>query len=523
MIRLESYTEGRWTSGKGEGRTFVNPTNGETLGTIDSTGLDAAAAVAFARTHGLPALQALSFAERGALLNAVADTLIANRAAYGEIARLNSGNTLRDAAIDIDGGIGTLKFYARLGKQMGSVHRLIEPGQDQLTKADTFLSRHIWTSRPGVAIHVNAFNFPSWGLWEKVAVSLLAGVPVVAKPASGTAWLSEAMVRDVIAANLLPSGALSLICGAAEGLLDAAGPFDGIAFTGSSSTGMMIRSNANVLARNPRVTIEADSVNLAVLTEGAAEGGEAFGLMLREVTAALSTKAGQLCTNIRRILVPRAHLKAFAEAASVAIDGLTIGDPALENVKTGPLVDERQRQAALEGLARLTREAKPLRGGGIPTHVAGADAQKGAFLSPTLLLAEDATSLKEVHAVEVFGPVATLIPYDSFDQAIALAARGEGSLAASVYADDPVEAARYVAALAPFHGRVLSVDPIVGKGHTGHSIVMPQCVHGGPGRAGGGEELGSLRGLRFWMQRSAIQGSPDLLSALAADASEVAL
>ncbi|TAK48649.1 MAG: 3,4-dehydroadipyl-CoA semialdehyde dehydrogenase [Xanthobacteraceae bacterium] len=522
MIRLESYLSGVWQPGKGEGRAFVDPTTGAALGTVDSSGLDIAGAVAHARARGT-ALRAMSFAERGALLNAIADVLVANKADYADIARRNSGNTARDAAIDIDGGIGTLKYYARLGRTLGAGRALIEPGEDQLAKAETFKARHIWTARPGVAIHINAFNFPSWGLWEKVAVAFLAGSPVVAKPASATAWLSERMVRDVVAANILPAGALSLVCGAGEGLLDAVDRFDAIAFTGSADTGAMIRGHARVMERAPRLNIEADSINVAVLGNSAAVGGDVFNLLLREVTNALSVKAGQLCTNIRRILVPRDKMAGFVEALVAKVDGIAVGDPALAETRLGPLCNDGQRKAALAGLARLTAEARPARGGDVPASVNGADAKKGAFLAPTLLVAPSGQNLSAVHDVEVFGPAATVIPYGSDDEAVALALRGEGSLAASLWVDEAAEAARLAAGLAPLHGRVLCVDPVVGASHTGHPIVMPQCIHGGPGRAGGGEELGGLRGLRFYSQRTALQGSPAMLEAVAGQAAVAAL
>jgi 3,4-dehydroadipyl-CoA semialdehyde dehydrogenase len=523
MIRLESFLSGTWQKGKGEGRPFVDPTTGEVLGAVDSTGLDIGGAVAFAREKGGAALRAMSFAERGALLNAIADALTAKRADYLEIARRNSGNTARDASIDVDGGIGTLKYYARVGKNLGAAKYLIEDGADQLTKAETFKARHLWSSRPGVGIHINAFNFPSWGLWEKVAVSLLAGVPAVAKPASSTAWLSERMVRDVIAANIVPPGVLSLVCGSADGLLDAVRPYDQIAFTGSADTGAMIRKHPSVLEHAPRVTIEADSVNVAVMGDSAKTDGEAFKLLVREATGALSVKAGQLCTNIRRILVPADRASHFVDALSASLDKIVVGNPAQEDVRMGPLVNEAQRKAALDGLKKLTAEAKPARGGGVPKEVAGADAQKGAFVAPTLLVASASNGLNAVHDVEVFGPAATVIPYSGAAEAVALAIRGGGSLAASIYADDSAEAAKLAEGIAPAHGRVLCVDPIVGAGHTGHAIVMPQCVHGGPGRAGGGEELGGTRGLRFYMQRTALQGSPQMLEAVAATAAQAAL
>lgn len=522
MIKLESYLEGRWQAGKGAGRAFVNPTTGEQIGTIDSSGLDLGAAARYARDTGGASLRAMTFAQRGALLGAMADAMMAKREDYVTIARENSGNTARDIPVDVDGGIVTLKFYARLAKSLGDALNIIEDGADQLTKADTFKSRHVWTTRPGLAIHINAFNFPSWGLWEKVAVAFLAGVPVLAKPASGTAWLSERMVRDVVAANLLPEGALSLVCGAAEGMLDACAPFDTIAFTGSADTGLMIRSNKQVMTAAPRVMIEADSVNVAILAPGAKVDGEAFQLLVREVNTALTTKAGQLCTNIRRVLAPRELMPALVEALSAKIDKITIGNPARDDVMLGPLVDERQRRSALEGLAKLTAEAKVVRGGSAPAQALDADPAKGSFLAPTLLQAGEGAQ-RAIHDVEVFGPVVTVIPYDGMTEAVALAARGGGSLAASIYSDDSGEAAQLALGIAPYHGRILNVDPIVGKGHTGHSIVMPQCVHGGPGRAGGGEELGGLRGLRAYMQRTALQGSPQLLEAVAQSAATGAL
>ena len=523
MIRLQSYLEGQWQDGKGGGRAFGDPVSGEQIGIVDSTGLDVGAAMAFARDRGGAALRAKTFAQRGAVLNAIADALVAKRATYDEIARRNSGNTKRDAAIDIDGGIGALKYYARIGKTLGDGKILVEQGRDQLTKPGNFLLQHIWTTRPGVAVCINAFNFPSWGLWEKAAVAILAGVPVLAKPASASAWLSEVMVRDALEAGAVPEGALSLVCGSADGLLEAVTPFDHIAFTGSAATGHAIRSHSNVLAAAPRVTIEADSINTALLGQGAAKDGDAFNLIIREIIGALTIKAGQLCTNIRRVLVPHDLVGDLTEALAAKVDVIVSGDPANDGVALGPLMNSAQRQAALDGLQRLTTEATVVRGGGAPAQLVDADPAKGAFLAPTLLLAESADGLKAVHETEVFGPAATLIPYRSADEAIALAARGGGSLAASVWADDPAEAASIAIGLGPCHGRVMCVDPAVGKGHTGHSIVMPQGVHGGPGRAGGGEELGGQRGLRFYMQRTAVQGSPDALDRIVGSAGAAAL
>lgn len=522
-MKLESYVAGRWVAGSGEGRPFVDPTTGEELGRVDATGIDGAAALAHARTVGGPALSALTFAERGAILRAIADTLTANRDAYGEIARKNSGNTVRDAAIDIDGGIATLKVYARLGQSLGEAKAIVEPGEEALSRAGTFSARHIWTTRPGAALQINAFNFPSWGMWEKVATALLAGVPSVAKPASATAWLANQMVADVIAAGVVPEGALQIVCGGGQGLVSALSPMDSLAFTGSAATGDMLRADPAVLAASPRVNIEADSINATILGPDAGPDSEMFALAVREVVSALSVKAGQLCTNIRRVLVPAAHAGAFQEAVAAKLAEFVVGNPADQSVRVGPLVDQSQRQAALEGIAALTKEATVVCGGGVPGEVAGADPETGAFVAPTLLSCSDPAAGRAVHEIEVFGPCATVMPYDTVPDAVALAARGGGSLAASLFSDDDAVKRAVVLGIAPFHGRVMSVDATVGRDHTGHAIVMPQCVHGGPGRAGGGEELGGLRGLRMHMQRTAVQGSPGFLAALAGEAAEAAL
>ncbi|MEW5420528.1 3,4-dehydroadipyl-CoA semialdehyde dehydrogenase [Amorphus sp. 3PC139-8] len=520
-MKLESYVVGRWVAGEGEGRPFVDPTTGEELGRIDATGIDGAAVLDHARSVGGPALAGLSFAERGAILKVIADTLTANRDAYGEIARKNSGNTVRDAAVDIDGGIATLKVYARLGQSLGEAKTIVEPGTEQLSRAGTFAARHIWTSRPGAALQINAFNFPSWGMWEKVATALLAGVPSVAKPASATAWLSYQMVADVIAAGVVPDGALQIVCGGGQSLVSALTPFDSLAFTGSAATGATLRADA--AEAQPRITIEADSINATILGPDAGPDSEIFALAVREVVGALSVKAGQLCTNIRRVLVPAAHAEAFRDAVAAKVAALTVGNPADQSVRVGPLVDLGQRQAALDGIEALSREAAVVAGGGIPNAVVGADPETGAFVAPTLLYCADPAAARAVHEIEVFGPCATVMPYESVSDAVALAARGSGSLALSLFSDDAAVKRTAVLGVAPYHGRVMSVDGEVGRDHTGHSIVMPQCVHGGPGRAGGGEELGGARGLRLHMQRTAVQGGPGFLGELAADAVEATL
>jgi 3,4-dehydroadipyl-CoA semialdehyde dehydrogenase len=516
-MKLESYVGGRWAPGATAGRPLVNPVTGETIGEADSSGLDLTAAMAFARESGGAALRAMTFAERGALLKAVAETLAARRAHYETIARVNSGNTKIDASIDIDGGIATLRHYARIGQTLGAKTSLIEPGQDQLAKEPVFFSRHLWTTRPGVALQINAFNFPSWGLWEKIAAATIAGAPSLAKPATATAWLAHDMMRDVIGAGVVPPGVFNLVCGAGEGLLEALGAQDSVAFTGSAATGLTVRSHQNVLRSGARVTIEADSVNATILGPDVAPGSPLFDLAVREIVKALSVKAGQLCTNIRRVIAPRETAGALAEAVVASVGALKVGDPADESVRVGPLVNARQQSDALEGIARLKTEARVLVGGAAPEGLAG------AFLAPTLLAADAPMSASAIHEVEVFGPCATVMPYRDAAEAFALARRGGGSLALSLFSDDRALQAALAAELGPWHGRLLMVDETTGRNHTGHAIVMPHCVHGGPGRAGGGEELGGLRGLRLHMQRSAIQGSPAAFERLGDAAAEASL
>jgi 3,4-dehydroadipyl-CoA semialdehyde dehydrogenase len=514
-MRLESYVEGRWIAGQKEGRPLFNATTGEIVAYADASGIDPVAVLAYARREGGAALSQLTFAERGALLKSIADVLTANRAKYGEIARINSGNTALDAAIDIDGGIGTLKYYARLGQSLGAAKTIAEAGEDQLAKDPVFFARHVWTSRPGVALQINAFNFPSWGLWEKIAVALLSGVPSIAKPATATAWLSFEMMRDVVGSGIVPNGVLSLVCGGGNGLPDALEAADSLAFTGSFDTASTLRTNPNILLKAPRVTIEADSINSTIIGADAVPGTSVFDLAVREIVKALSVKAGQLCTNIRRVFVPALMLEQIKEAVVEGVAVLPLGDPADTSVKIGPLVNVEQRDAALVKMEQLKREAFVVTGGGIPKAVVGANPNAGGFLAPTMLVCADPSTARAVHEIEVFGPCLTLMPYTSLDSAVAMAGPGgSGSLVVSIFTDDPAIAAKAVLGLAPWNGRILIANEEAGKNHTGHAIVMPQCVHGGPGRAGGGEELGGMRGLRFHMQRTAVQGSPAVLREL---------
>jgi 3,4-dehydroadipyl-CoA semialdehyde dehydrogenase len=519
--QLESYLAGRWVRGEGVETRLVDPVKGDELATVSAKGVDLKGALEHARKQGQGALRSLSYAERGKLVGAVADVLTANRARYEEIAIANSGNTKVDAAIDIDGGIGTLKYYARLGAGLGEARMLLDEKPVRLAKAENYQAIHLMVPRRGVAVHINAFNFPSWGLWEKAAVSLLAGVPVVAKPASSTAWLAHAMVKDVIAAKVLPEGALSLLCGGAGDLMAALTSDDVVAFTGSADTAARVRGHANVVARSVPVNIEADSINAALLAPGTAAGNAAFDAFVREVVREMTVKAGQKCTAIRRIFVPAGEADAIADALAAKLKGTKVGDPRAADTRMGPVVTRGQQAAAFDGIRRLASEAQVICGGADAPALDGIDAGKSAFVAPTLLRVKDAAGAKAVHEVEVFGPAATIVSYRDEADAAVLIARGGGSLVASVYGENQDFLVRMIGEIGPSHGRILAVDPAIATAHTGHGIVMPQCNHGGPGRAGAGEELGGLFGLRFYHQRLAVQGSSDLLASLQAKAASL--
>jgi 3,4-dehydroadipyl-CoA semialdehyde dehydrogenase len=518
---LESYLSGRWVRGEGVETKLVDPVKGDELATVSARGLDLKRALDYARRQGQGGLRNLGYAGRAKLVGAVADVLVANRARYEAIAVANSGNTKTDAAIDIDGGIGTLKYYARLGQGLGETRMLLDEKPVRLAKAENYQAIHLMVPRRGVAVHINAFNFPSWGLWEKAAVSLLAGVPVLAKPASSTVLLAHAMVKDVIAAKVLPDGALSLLCGGAGDLLGALTSDDVIAFTGSADTAARVRGHANVVARSVPVNIEADSINAALLAPDAAAGGAAFDAFVREVVREMTVKAGQKCTAIRRIFVPADKADAVADALAGKLKSTKVGDPRQDDTRMGPVVTRAQQAAAFDGIRRLAGEATVVCGGAQAPDLDGIDSSKSAFVAPTLLKAKDPASARAVHEVEVFGPAATIVSYRDEQDACALIARGGGSLVASIYGEDKDLLARIVGEIGPGHGRILVVDPAVASAHTGHGIVMPQCNHGGPGRAGAGEELGGLHGLRFYHQRLAVQGSSDLLAGLQAKAANL--
>jgi 3,4-dehydroadipyl-CoA semialdehyde dehydrogenase len=512
--RLQNHLGGRWSSGTSAGTPLIDPVLGTELASVDATGLDLAAGFAFAREQGGSALRALSYRERAGLLGQVVKVLQANRDAYDAIAMANSGTVKNDSAVDIDGGIFTLSTYAKLGDTLGDRRFLLDGEPARLGKDPLFQSQHLLVPTHGLALFINAFNFPSWGLWEKAAPALLSGVPVVVKPATATAWLTQRMVQDVIAAGVLPPGALSVVCGSSAGLLDALQPFDVLSFTGSAETAAVIRSHPAVAQRSVRVNIEADSVNSAVLLPGA--GADVVELLAKEVAREMTQKSGQKCTAIRRVLVPEALFQAVADAIAARLAKTTVGNPRNEAVRMGALASRAQLHSVREGLAQLQTQAKTLFDGSA-TPLIDADPAVACCLGPMLLgtasaAASDAAD--RVHDTEVFGPVATLLACRDNAHAVQLVQRGHGSLVASVYGDDPQALATAVSGLAPFHGRVHVISPDVAALHTGHGNVMPQSLHGGPGRAGGGEELGGLRALNFYHRRLAVQASTATLAAL---------
>ena len=510
---LPNYFGGQWSHGTGAGSTLVDPVLGTPLVRVDATGLDLAAGFAFARDTGGAALRALNYRERAALLGAAVKVLQANRDAYYEIATANSGTVKNDSAVDIDGGIFTLGTYAKLGESLGERHHLVDADMVRLGKDPLFQSQHVLVPTRGVALLINAFNFPSWGLWEKAAPALLSGVPVIVKPGTATAWLTQRMVQDVVNAGIFPPGALSIVCGSSAGLLDALQPLDVMSFTGSAETAHQVRMHAAVSQRSVRVNIEADSLNSAYLLPGEDASSAAFGLLVKEVAREMTVKSGQKCTAIRRVFVPEALYDAAAQAIDARLAATTVGNPRNETVRMGALVNRAQMTSVRQGLQQLQTQADTLVDGA-NTPLVDADPAIACCVGPTLLGTRNADGADVVHAMEVFGPVATLLPYRSSAHALELIRRGQGSLVASIYGSDPQALADAALALADSHGRVHSISPDVAASHTGHGNVMPQSLHGGPGRAGGGEELGGLRALGFYHRRSAMQASTSVLNLL---------
>ncbi|HET9644436.1 MAG TPA: 3,4-dehydroadipyl-CoA semialdehyde dehydrogenase [Burkholderiaceae bacterium] len=510
---LPNYLSARWQPGTGEGTNLFDPVLGTQLVRVDSTGLDLDAGFAFAREQGGAALRALTYLERAGLLSAIVKVLQSHRDDYYGIATANSGTVKNDSAVDIDGGIYTLGTYAKLGESLGDRRHLLDGEPVRLGKDPLFQSQHVQVPTRGVAFFINAFNFPSWGLWEKAAPALLSGVPVIVKPATATAWLTHRMVQDVIEAGVLPPGALSIVCGGSAGLLDRLQPFDVVSFTGSADTAAIIRSHAAVAQRSVRANIEADSINSAMLLPGEAAGSPAFELLVKEVVREMTVKSGQKCTAIRRVFVPESLYDAAAQAISARLSKITVGNPRNESVRMGSLVSRVQLAGVREGIEVLKQQACVLHDGQDPTLI-DADPAIACCIGPTLLGTRNADDADIIHDTEVFGPVASLLPYRDIAHGINLVRRGQGSLVASLYGSDSGALASAAIGVADSHGRVHVISPDVASLHTGHGNVMPQSLHGGPGRAGGGEELGGLRALNFYHRRAAVQASTDVIAAL---------
>ena len=518
---LPNFFAGRWQTGTDGGKPLFDPVLGTELARVSSQGIDLAEGFAFAREKGGAALRALSYGQRAALLTRITEVLQANRNAYFDIATANCGTVLKDSGVDIDGAIFTLGYYAKQGAALGDAQLLLDGQRIRMAKDPAFQTQHIQVPTRGVALFINAFNFPSWGLWEKAAPALLSGVPVIIKPATATAWLTQRMVKDVVDAGVLPVGSLSVICGSSDGLMDQLQAFDVVSFTGSAETGKIIRSHRAVTELSVRCNIEADSLNSALLSPTATADSEDFKLLVAEVAREMTVKSGQKCTAIRRIFVPRSLYRAAAEAIGEKLAKTTVGNPRNESVRMGALVSQEQKASVMAGLELLKKEADVLFDGG---HSALVDAPvSSACVAPVLLGTDSPMTAQLLHAVEVFGPVSALMPYDSLDEAYAMIHRGEGSLVCSVYSEDPTFTAHASIELAGSHGRVHAVSPDIATLHSGHGNVMPMSLHGGPGRAGGGEELGGLRALNFYHRRTAVQGSSLALEQLAAQGATLSL
>ncbi len=514
MTRLQNYALGEWVDGGGKGTTLHNAVTGAEVGVASSEGLDFKAMLDYGRTVGGPPLRALTFHQRARVLKALAQYLTARKEEFYRVSGW-TGATRGDSWIDIDGGFGTLFAYASRGRRdFPDETYYVDGGPEALSKGGTFIGRHICVPMEGVAVQINAFNFPVWGMLEKFATSFLAGVPSIVKPATVTSFLTEAVAKAMVESGLLPAGTFQLICGSAGDLLDHLNCQDSVAFTGSATTGLMLKSSRAILGNSVRFNQEADSLNFSMLGADAVPGTEEFDLFIKEVAKEMTVKAGQKCTAIRRTFVHASVVDAVTKALKVRLAGVKVGDPAIEGVRMGPLAGKGQVKEVEKSVDRL-RQATELVFGGLGTlDVIGADADKGAFY-PTMLLYNDRPFERSApHDIEAFGPVNTIMPYSSVDEAIALAKLGKGSLVGSLFTADDAIARKVALGTAAYHGRLMLVNRFSAKESTGHGSPLPHLVHGGPGRAGGGEEMGGVRGVLHYMQRTAIQGSPQTVAAV---------
>jgi oxepin-CoA hydrolase/3-oxo-5,6-dehydrosuberyl-CoA semialdehyde dehydrogenase len=517
MQTLRSHLCGRFIDGSDSPQILTNPTTEAPIAEIRGGGYANTEALSYARERGGTALRALSYAQRGELLRALGKAIHGARDALIELAIANGGNTRGDAKFDIDGASGTLAAYAELGKQLGDTHVLSDGDAVQLTRSVRFFGRHIAVPREGVAVHVNAFNFPAWNMMEKAACALLAGMPVITKPATATAHVAHRIVELMIEQQLLPDGAFQLILGSTGDLLDRLSGQDCLAFTGSSDTGRKLRGNERVVAHSVRVNLETDSLNAAVLGPDLERGTPAYDMFVADVVRDMTQKTGQKCTAIRRVFVPKDRLDEVREDLLERLSRTLVGDPSRDEVTMGPVATRAQHEEVRRGIARLASEGTALVGGDgggfSPGQPIGVENGRGYFIAPTLFEVEG-TGANIVHTLEVFGPVATLVPYAGSEDALGALRRGDGGLVSSVYSDDRAFLRTMALGMAAHHGRLFLGSSKLDGHAVGPGTVLPQLVHGGPGRAGGGEELGGLRGLGFYSQRTAIAGDRPILDVL---------
>ena len=510
-MKLNNYACGQWVAGSGEGQKLFNAINGDEIATASSTGLDFAAMMNYARKTGGPALRKMTFHERGRMLKALAMYLLTKKDAFYKISWA-TGATKADSWVDIEGGIGNLFSNASLRRQFPNETFCLEGDVVKLSKNGTFIGHHICVPKEGVAIHINAFNFPVWGMLEKVAVNWFAGVPAIVKPATLTSFLTEAVVKEIIASKILPEGALQLICGSANGILDHVVNQDTVTFTGSASTGKKLKAHPRLIEEAVPFNLEADSLNCCVLGADVKTSDPEFEIFIKEVQREMTTKAGQKCTAVRRIIVPENIIEDVQIALGKRLASTTIGDPNAEGVRMGALAGKSQLAEVKEKVMLLKKSQQIVFGDLDNFDVVGADKNKGAFMSPILFMNDNPFKNTDVHNIEAFGPVSTLMPYKNMDEAIELSKMGKGSLVSSIITADDKIAKQYVIGSASMHGRILILNKDCAKESTGHGSPLPMLIHGGPGRAGGGEEMGGKRGVFHYLQRTALQGSPTTIT-----------
>jgi oxepin-CoA hydrolase/3-oxo-5,6-dehydrosuberyl-CoA semialdehyde dehydrogenase len=513
LIALENYAEGKWCTASSSTETLFNAITGDPIYTAGSAGLDFDAMMKYGRKVGNKNLRKMTFQQRGRMLKALAMHLMTKKEDFYKISAL-TGATRIDSWVDIEGGIGNLFSYASLRRQFPDESFYVEGSVARLSKNNTFIGHHILVPLEGVAIHINAFNFPVWGMLEKIAVNLLAGVPAIVKPATLTSYLTEVVFKEIIASGILPEGSLQLICGSARGILDHVQNQDVVTFTGSADTGKKLKSHPRLLDEAVPFTMEADSLNCSVLGNDVTPDMPEFDLFIKEVAREITTKAGQKCTAIRRIIVPNNRIEDVKIALGKRILSTTIGDPSIEGVRMGPLAGLGQRNDVIDRVKQLMKTQEIVIGDLENFDVKGADKEKGAFMSPIVFYNDQPFKKLDCHSIEAFGPVSTILPYETLDDAIELAKMGKGSLVSSITTADSKVAKEFVLNAATMHGRILVLNNDCAKESTGHGSPMPMLVHGGPGRAGGGEEMGGMRGVLHYMQRTAIQGSPTMLTAI---------